>query len=137
LSIGNAPGGYFSSKPSLTYRVWDVATSVDALTATNTGQIGIFDDLGSGVEFGERIVSSADNGIQVLIPLSGNAIVGPLGLNNPTHLIAFGGSIDVSPVSPVPEPTTLLLLGTTGGLGFLARWRLRLRKKGIGRAEME
>jgi hypothetical protein len=60
LSIGNPnPSGYISQASSLTYNSWDVSTSIATLIAAQSGQVGIFNDLGSGTQFGSTTVTDA------------------------------------------------------------------------------
>lgn len=107
LSIGNPAGGFVDGSPAgnSTLSIWDVSTSIATLTADGAGQIGIFNDLGSGVLYASRGVSAADNSSQVLINLNGSALTA---LNaGKGGQFAFGGSLSVA-----PEPATFLLFGS-------------------------
>ena len=115
----NAQNGYISTNPSELYQVFDVSTNPVDLMADQSGETGIFDDLGSGVSFGNRLVSAADNGTFVEITLNSDAIAA---LNSSTGNWAIGGTLTAE--APVPEPTTLLLLGS----GLLVGGRLRRRR---------
>ncbi len=71
----NPPGfGYQSPDPTETYTMYDVSTPIPQLRANGSGQVGIFNDLGSGTEYGSQTVSSADNGRIVTIDLNAAAI---------------------------------------------------------------
>ena len=118
LRIFNPPTGYISTNPSELYQLFDVGTSVSDLMADQTGATGIFDDLGSGVLFGGLVVTAADNGNFVEITLDADAIDA---INRSRGNWAVGGALDLG--EPVPEPTTLVLLGS----GLLAGARLRRR----------
>ncbi len=74
MNIFNPAGGYSSGKPSDTYSVFDVSTSIAALESSGSGQETIFNDLGSGVSYGTTTVSSASNGAQVNVPLNSAAV---------------------------------------------------------------
>ncbi len=122
LSLFNPSVGYISTNPTETYDSWDVSTLIFDLEANNTGRVDIFNDLGSGMQFGSVVVSAADNGTFVNITLNSDALVainsaegGPL---------AIGGAVELG--APVPEPATLLLFGS--GCGLLASL-MRRRKK--------
>ena len=81
----------------------------------------VFDDLGTGTFYGERVMSAADNGTWVRVILNVEALAA---INRAAgSSIAFGGSL--ANVGAVPEPQTAVLL--LGGLGWLA-WRARRRE---------
>jgi hypothetical protein len=126
--------GYVSPDPTETLAMFDVATPIDTLTLGGLGIAGVFDDLGTGVQFGTVVVSPADNGRTVSIVFNAagiDAINAALG-----GRIAFGGVLttlgagiasehvfgfstadfagdDVRrlDLTVVPEPGTLSLLG--------------------------
>jgi hypothetical protein len=95
LRLFNPPTGYNSSDPTETYTLFDVSATAAALDVTRvagdaTG-IGIFSDLGSGVIYGSRVVSSADNNTTVAIALNAAAVAALNGAIGST--ISFGGAI--------------------------------------------
>lgn len=138
--------GYVSPDPTETYRLHHVDTAIATLTASNVGAAGmqIFDDLGTGTVFGERVVSVADNGTTVAIALNADGLSA---LNAARGgLFAVGGAIStlgsagaeyvfgfsVTSFNPdvrqlefetasVPEPTMIVLLGSAAVLAARRR----------------
>jgi hypothetical protein len=121
--------GYLSPDPSENYELHDVSTPIATLVA-GTGGVAAHADLGSGVVYGSRTMTAADNGSVVEITLNSSAITAM----NATHgLFGIGGSLTTldavannevvfawtnngSEVTQlrltlVPEPSTLVLLG--------------------------
>ncbi len=87
-SINDAPGNG-QSGPLRTFAIFDVSTSIAALTTTGFGQFGIFDDLGTGTNLGNN------NGPQVngtIVTTSFNAAGLAYIQSGSGGLIAFGGS---------------------------------------------
>jgi len=136
---------YLSPDPSETLSIFDVSTSIAALTASGTGQVGIYNDLGTGTLFGSTSVSAANNGANVNIPLNSAALAAlQSGLGGS---FAFGGSLTTlsAPglvegvfllssantgtrqlvLNTIPEPATLVLLGS--GLAAIGIARRRSR----------
>ena len=74
LSIANPSNGYSSPDASEGLSYFDVSTAIATLIANGTGQTAIYTDLGSGVNFGSRTVSAADQGTQVITTLNSSAI---------------------------------------------------------------
>lgn len=106
LSIGNPANGYLAPIPAgpTSVSFFDVFTAIPTLTASGAGQVGIFNDLGSGVLYSQRTVSAADNATQVIFSLNAqavNAINAAKGSK-----FAVGGKIDAT----VPEPLTVATL---------------------------
>jgi hypothetical protein len=90
LYLPNTSGkGYFSSHPSENFQLHDVVTSISNLTA-GTGGLAAFNDLGSGVVYGNRSISDADEGTVVEILLNTSAVAS---MNANHGLFAMGGSL--------------------------------------------
>ena len=131
LELGNAGGGlagYHGPAEGALYRLWDVNTNIDALTADglpgDVGGIAIFNDLGSGASYGSQFVSAANNGNGVVINLNAAGLAAIAAASGPqgTSLFAIGGSLE--PLGEVPEPGTYVLMGVgLAGLAFLRRQR--------------
>jgi hypothetical protein len=82
---------FASPDPTETYALFDVSTPLSALQATGSGQTGIFADLGTGVSFGTRAFSVADNGQTVSIALNAAAVASlNAGIGG---AIALGGAV--------------------------------------------
>ena len=139
--------GYVSPDPTETLNIYDVTTTASAIIG-NTAGVGGFDDLGSGVLYGSRVVSAADNGFVVEIVLNTAALAD---LNSAAGLFLFGGALGtlsgtadqhvfgfsmtdfvsdhtrqlVLDVQSVPEPSLLLAtaLGVLGLAWRERRWR--------------
>jgi len=118
-----APGGGFLSSQPLTYTNFDVDTPVTDLIADQTGAIAIYNDLGSGTVYAQTVVTGADNGTQIVIPLNANGLTA---LNEAEGSpFAIGGSVTSAvPTGGIPEPAiwAMLLVGFMG-LGVVARSR--------------
>lgn len=83
------PPGYSSADPSENFELHDVTTSISALLA-GTGGVAAHTDLGSGIVYGNRSMSAADNGTVVEIPLNSAAVAA---MNASSGLFGMGGSI--------------------------------------------
>jgi PEP-CTERM motif-containing protein len=131
LQLYNPPSGYNGPPAGALYRLWDVSSSIDALTAGglagDVSGIAIFNDLGSGVGYGSELVTPALNGINggsVMINLNAAGLAAVAAASGPqgTSLFAIGGSLE--PLGEVPEPGTCALMGAgLAGLAFLRRPR--------------
>jgi hypothetical protein len=123
------PPGYSSPSPSENYELHDVTTPISTLVGWDGG-VAVHADLGSGLVYGSRTMTAADNLRVVEIVLNSAAITAM----NATHgLFAIGGSLTTldglanaenvfaaaNPVTDiaqlrltlVPEPSTFVLLG--------------------------
>ena len=113
--------GFVSSHATETFQLHEVHASTAELAAINSHRVDVFDDLGTGTFYGERLMSAADNGTWVRVPLNAAALAA---INDAAGSnIVFGGSL--AGVGPVPEPQTYAVL--LGGLGWLA-WMVRRRQ---------
>jgi len=81
--------GYDSPDPTETLNVYDVTTPAADILG-NTAGVNGFADLGSGVLYGTRTVSVADNGIVIEIALNSSAIAA---MNAAPGLFLLGGAI--------------------------------------------
>lgn len=129
LALSQPANGFSSADPSESYELHDVVSPVSQLMFGVPG-VAVHTDLGTGVVYGSRTITAADNGTVVEIELNAAAINA---LNSSHSLFAFGGSITTLDnvanneyafgftfrgteiielqLTVVPEPSTLLLLG--------------------------
>jgi subtilisin family serine protease len=70
LRVFNPYDGFFSPDPTETYSLFDVSTPLGSLEASGGGQTAIFNDLGTGTNYGSQVVSPADNGQFVSVSLN-------------------------------------------------------------------
>jgi PEP-CTERM motif len=150
-NLGPCCNGFVSPDATETFSLFDVSTPTDTLITGGAGLVSIFDDLGSGTNFGQHDVSAADNDTVVQISLNAaaiaalNAAIGDMiafggmleSLSGPANQYIFGFStvsfalddvrrLDLT-VQSVPEPASFALL-CVGGI-FVAGQRFR-RKRG-------
>lgn len=118
---GNGLSAFYCACTSLTYQLWDVTTPAGQVNATNTGRVDIYNDLASGTFFGSAVVTSADQGTQIMITLNA---AGLASLNaSAGNTWDVGGSI-YGAQSPEPGTITMLLSGLGAGFGMLRRRKL-------------
>ncbi len=124
------------------YSTYDVSTGIGALVAGGSGKTGIYNDLGTGNAFGSKSIRYNDDYNIIDIVLSGAAIAS---LNTANSVWAIGGTfassgyafgythrgsplrqliLDVQPVTAVPEPGMMALIG----LGFVGMFGFNRRR---------
>ncbi len=91
LSLNNPSNGYIGTATSMTYTNYEVSTPISTLEGSGSGQIGIFNGLGSGTSVATTTVSAANDGQNVLIPLN-SAGIGYVNAARGTQ-VAVGGAV--------------------------------------------
>ena len=74
LELINPTEGYSSADPSETLSLFDVSTAIATLRSSGSGQIAIYNDLGSGVNFGQQTILSSSNNFTQYISLNAAAL---------------------------------------------------------------
>jgi hypothetical protein len=85
--VPSPPDGYKSADPNENYELHDVITPIATLL-DGTGGVPAHTDLGSGVVYGSRLMTTADMGKTVEIILDSSAIAA---MNSTHGLFAIGG----------------------------------------------
>lgn len=121
--------------------MFDVTTPIPTLLQGGEGQVGIYDDLGSGQAYGSASLLPSDTTGRTLVDVALNASALPT-LNARDDLFALGGSYSgawhafggtntderrqlILEVAEVPEPASVALLGLGLGLGLVDLGRRR------------
>lgn len=113
---------YDSLSASETLTLFDVSTNLNSLLG-GTGGIAAYNDLGSGVSYGSRVYTLADQNLFRSITLNAAALAAIQA--SAGGLFALGGALESQ---AVPEPSTLSLLGVS-----LAALIARRRTRGISK----
>jgi hypothetical protein len=111
----NSPG-------NLNYYLYDVSTNAATLNYTAGTNAAIYTDLGSGVKYGTFTISPSEAYSTITLNLDAAAIANlNSAIGASSTYFSIGGT-----VTPVPEPCTLILLGS--GLVGLAAFRKRHKR---------
>jgi len=127
---GGGNQGVYASLGNPTYTLWDVTQPVGNFTGSTAG-LAEFQDLGSGIVFGSRVYSLADQGTTTTVALNAAAVAY---LNsNLQNTVVLGGAVTPIPVEapfavPATTPATLALvaalLAVAAAVGLRRRARL-------------
>ena len=145
IDLGNL--GFSSPDGQETFELFDVVSSVEGLVE-GTGGLAAHSDLGSGVQYGIRVITADDAASIVTIQLNANALDM---INSANGLFAIGGAITTLDDVPnyevafgnsgqpddirelrltlVPEPPAILLAAFPGIICLAMRCRSQLRRK--------
>lgn len=82
-----------STADGLNFKLSDVSTAINDLFVDHSYNTGIYDDLGTGTEFGVRLITSADNNGKFIEITLNTAAITALNANLGGQ-IAFGGRLD-------------------------------------------
>ena len=133
--------GFRSLDPSENYELHDIVTPIATLR-NGTGGLSAHTDLGSGVVYGSRTMTAADNGSVVEITLNSAAIsaldaaTGLIGIGGSITTLdglandelTFGGTVNGTEITElriiVPEPSTLILFAISA-FSLLGRRKIR------------
>src|SRR5262249_13911155 len=74
LRAFNPSNGYSGPAGGLTLNLFDVSTGIADLEASHFGRVDIYNDLGSGTNFGSQLVGPGSNGTFVTVDLNGAAL---------------------------------------------------------------
>jgi outer membrane scaffolding protein for murein synthesis (MipA/OmpV family) len=142
-------GGYRSADPSENFELHDVGTPIATLVA-GAGGVAAWSDLGTGVVYGSRTMTAADQSTVVEITLNSSAVAA---MNSSHGLFGIGGSITTLDsvanseslfgfsgldlvelrLTLVPEPSTLILLAI-GAIVLSTRRELRRTEATCGQS---
>ncbi len=127
---GSGNQGVYASLGNPTYTLWDVTQPAGNFTGGSAG-VAEFIDLGSGVAFGSRVYSLADQGTTTTVALNAAAVAY---LNaNMQNTVVLGGAVTPIPVeAPLAVPATspamlaliAVLLAAAAVVGLRRRARL-------------
>lgn len=108
----------------VTYSLFDVSTDAATLNFNSGSSAAISSDLGTGTNYGDFVVSTGVDGTTLTFELNAAAISDINAASG--SFFSIGGTLFPGNLNSVPEPSTLVLLGTLAPLGLVA---LRRRKR--------
>lgn len=128
LTAANPVNGFSGPAGGAIMSLFDFGGDINALLAGTADGLTTFNDLGSGTQYGSRLVDASTNGTDVVFNLNASAlneISAALNSNGGPGFFVIGGTL--TPGSTVPEPGTTALMAA--GLAFVAGLRSRRRAR--------